>query len=124
LSHPYFAERGVDGAYTGDGKTHSSFLGFHTGKEANPWWEVDLGSTRELTEVRIYNAEPFIRAASLKVLLSDDGGSWKEVYDNRGRPFGPAPLAVKLDKARARFVRVQLADTTWLHLEEVEVYGY
>ena len=120
----YGPENGVDGVRTGIHAEPGVFNGFHTEMAAGPWWEVDLGGVHRLTVARIYNAAPYHRAAGLRVLLSDDDQNWREVYDNRGRPFTTAPLVVPLSDARARLVRLQLPGTTWLHLEEVEIYGF
>ncbi|MDM7934430.1 MAG: discoidin domain-containing protein [Methanothrix sp.] len=117
------ASRGVDGIKTAniyDG-------GFHTGYEESPWWQVDLGSVYDLSEVRIYNRLDCCseRAGSLEVLLSRDGESWWTVYTHDGTPFGGSDgdyLSVDLEGERARFVRVALREAGWLHLDEVEVY--
>ncbi|MGD0897288.1 MAG: hypothetical protein ABR915_05585, partial [Thermoguttaceae bacterium] len=67
------------------------------------------------------------RAANLRLLLSDDAKTWREAYRHDGKAFGGAddgkPLAVALDGAAARFLRIQLPGTDYLHLDEVEVYG-
>jgi hypothetical protein len=112
-------QKGVDGIRTAG----ATFGGFHTDIEPNPWWEVDLGATYRLTQVRLYNAPPYTRAATLRMLLSQDDRNWTEVYSNAGRPFDADPRVVNLNGNRARYVRVQLSDRTWLHLDEVEVYG-
>jgi hypothetical protein len=104
--------------------------GFHTGEEANPWWQVDLVEMVKIEEVRVYNritGNCGYRAASLQILFSEDGQSWALVYENNGQEFGGAdgkPLRVAFDQsAFARYVRVQLDGTGYLHLDEVEVYG-
>ncbi|MFH1919176.1 MAG: discoidin domain-containing protein [Planctomycetota bacterium] len=103
--------------------------GFHTGNDQNPWWQVDLGESMPLGEVRVFNRGDGsqARAAQLKVLLSDDAATWNEVYQHDGTPFlGHAddkPLSVKLEGAKARFLRIQLPGQTYLHLDEVEVYA-
>ena len=101
------------------------YAGFHTNYEQNAWWEVDLGRSFALQQVRVYNGQPafFQRAASLRLQLSDDGVRWRLAYDNRGRVFGPEPLSIDLADVRARYVRIQLAEPNWLHLEQVEVFG-
>ncbi|HXN46304.1 MAG TPA: discoidin domain-containing protein, partial [Bryobacteraceae bacterium] len=113
---PYGPERGVDGIRSGPGV----FGGFHTGNDLNPWWEVDLGVLCRLTQVRLFNVPPYARAATVRVLLSPDQRTWTEAYSNGGRPFAEAPLIVPLSGVQARYVRVQLSDRTWLHLDEVE----
>ena len=115
----------VSGAARTALKRPNRFSGFHTNYEPNPWWEVDLGRTYSLERARIFNGQPLFyqRAATLRVLLSEDSKSWRVVYDNAGKVFGPEPLVVNLGNAAARYVRVQLAEPNWLHLEEVEVFG-
>ena len=119
--------------------------GFHTGAEAKPWWQVDLGAVHELARVVVYNrcdGEVADRAATLTLLLSADGKSWREVYRHDGSVFhgfaDKKPLAIdlarplldrldagnpSLPRQDARFVRIQLQVAGYLHLDEVEVYG-
>ena len=109
-----------------DGVKNRSF-GFHTNREKNPWWQVDLGAIKQLAEIRIFNridccAE---RARTIQVLLSNDGIKWKRVYTHNGSVFGVSdgkPLIVSLARNSARYVRLQLAETNWFHLDEVEIY--
>ncbi|OHB79366.1 MAG: hypothetical protein A2V98_00620 [Planctomycetes bacterium RBG_16_64_12] len=103
--------------------------GFCTEREANPWWQVDLGRSLPLDRVVIYNrcdGNVEARAARLKVLLSSDGDHWTEAYQHDGTAFfgytDNKPLSVPLNRATARFVRIQLPATEYLHLDEVEVY--
>ncbi len=118
------ASRGVDGVKTGN----LFEGGFHTDNEQNPWWQVDLGSIYEIAEVRIYNRLDCCsdRAKTIEVLLSEDGESWRNVYSHNGSTFGGADgnyLCVNVDGQTARYVRVQLQEKNWLHLDEVEVYA-
>ena len=109
-----------------DGRKDGSF-GFHTDEEKGAWWQVDLGETSALREVRIFNRIDAARARSrtLQVLLSNDAAQWTVVHDQAGRTFGGIdgrPLRVLLNGAVARFIRLQLAERAFLHLDEVEVY--
>jgi len=102
--------------------------GFHTAQDASPWWQVDLGAAVALNRVLVYNSCHIPdRAAQLKVLLSDDGKAWREVYAHDGTLFRGAPdnkpLTVALGGEKGRFLRIQLPTPQWLHLDEVEVYG-
>jgi hypothetical protein len=120
----WYASKGVDGIKTGN--IYEG--GFHTNKEVNPWWQVDLGSRSQLTEIRIYNRLDCCseRSRTLQVLLSDEGQNWRVVYSHDGSVFGGADgkyLDIKLNNEIARFVRVQLREENWFHLDEVEVYG-
>ena len=118
-------ERLLSGAARTAIKRHEGFAGFQTNNEPNPWWEVDLGRPYSLERARIFNGQPafYQRAATIRILLSEDSSNWRVVYDNAGRYFGADPLTVDLGNATARYVRVQLAEPNWLHLEEVEVFG-
>jgi hypothetical protein len=118
------ASRGVDGVKTGN----IFEGGFHTDYEENPWWQVDLGARNSLSYVLLYNRQDCCieRAKTLEVLLSDDGYSWQSVYKHDGSVFGGAdgnPLRVELGCQKARFLRVQLRETNYLHLDEVEIFG-
>jgi hypothetical protein len=121
---------GPNGAINGN-KTGG--FGFHTLCEENPWWMVDLGEIYDISEIAIYNridARPD-RSKTLVVSASIDGNDWIAVYDHNGRPpfggiklvNGRPPILITLDGVRARFVRLQLAEKTYLHLDEVEIYS-
>ena len=115
----YFgAQGGVDGRVTGT-------FGFYTQMEPNPWWDVDLRQPSKISEIRIYNSKINPECArTLQVLLSDDGATWNRAYAHNGSEFGAdgQPLRIPLKGVTARWVRVQLADTNYLHLDEIEVY--
>jgi len=115
-----------------DGVTNGRY-GFHTAQQPNPWWQVDLGKAAALSQVRLWNradndgmAE---RAAKFILLVSNDGKQWREAYRHNGQTFygyrmpNRSPLIVTLTNIEARFVRVQLPGTGFLHLDEVEVIG-
>jgi hypothetical protein len=117
----------ADAAGAVDGVKDGGF-GFHTQNEPNPWWQVDLQKAHALNKIIVYNRTDVVpeRAYSLMVLLSDDEKNWRAAYRNEGKPFGGAgdnkPLTVQLGGAQARYVRLQLNEQTWFHLDEVEVY--
>ncbi len=102
--------------------------GFHTGHDSNPWWQVDLGGPVAVEEVLIFNRcdGSQNRAVRLMVLLSDDGKSWRQVYQHDGTLFlghpDNKPLSVRLTATKTRFLRIQLPGDTYLHLDEVEIY--
>lgn len=115
-----------------DGVTNGKW-GFHTGLEANPWWQVDLGQVHPLSQVRVWNRadgdDLAARAANFRVLLSSDGKDWREAYRHNGQVFygyrmpDRSPLVVRLTNFTARFVRIQIPGEGYLHLDEVEVIG-
>ena len=118
------AAGGCDGAKDGG-------IGFHTQHESRPWWRVDLGATHSLARVLLWNRTNHpvtpARGRHIVLLLSEDGEHWREAYRHDGSVFfghpDGNPLTVDLRGATARFVKVQLADTQYLHLDEVEVFG-
>jgi hypothetical protein len=103
--------------------------GVHTDDVANPWWQVDLGTPIIINRVAIWNRcdGAASRAASLKILVSDEGTAWKEVFANDGTTFmgftDGKPLDARFYKVTGRYLRVQLPGKTYLHLDEVEVFG-
>ena len=114
----------ADAAGAVDGIKDGGF-GFHTDKEKNPWWQVDLKKVQPLDRVLVFNRSVAReRARLLVLLLSIDGKKWQKVYEHDGRLFdGPKPLKIPLDGKQGRFVRIRINDNNWLHLSEVEVYG-
>lgn len=103
--------------------------GFHTDRQPQPWWQVDLGREYTLEEVLVYNRCDTVanRASRLQVLVSLDGRQWQQVYQHDGTVFygftDSKPLRIPMEKASARYVRIQLPDVEYLHLDEVEVYA-
>ena len=117
------AAGGVDGVK--DGK-----WGFHTLDEADPWWQVDLGKSVPLDRIVLYNrcdSGCAARNARIKVLLSDDAKTFRQAYQHDGTVFygqtDAKPLSVPMKGEAARYVRLQLPDKSYFHLDEVEVYA-
>lgn len=106
-------------------------FGFCTDKEVNPWWQVDLEQVYSITEIQVYNRINSLlvanRARTLTILLSSDGENWELVYANeKDYVFGGIdgnPLIVDLKDKLARFVKLQLQENEYFHLDEVEIYG-
>ena len=116
------ARGGVDGVINGE-------WGFHTEHEAEPWWQVDLGRSQPLDRIVLFNrchVNMDVRAARIIVRLSDDGETFRQAYRHDGTNFrghpDKKPLVVRLDGAKARFVRLQLPGTSYFHLDEVQVF--
>ena len=115
-----------DAAYPGskcvDGdRTPASLCATNT--EANPWWQVDLGASYALSQVVVYNraGQYGSREHTLRTLFSTDGQTWTTIYTHNGTDFDVLPI--NAGNRTARYVRVQLAETNYLNLQEVEVYG-
>lgn len=115
------AAGGCDGVI--DGK-----WGFHTADEENPWWQVDLGQPLALDRVVLYNRCDACgpRNDRIQVLLSDDGRTFRLLYQHAGPTFwgysDGKPLVVPLQGATGRYLRLQLPGKSYFHLDEVQVY--
>ena len=116
------ARGGCDGIKTGK-------WGFHTADELKPWWQVDLGSPTAIDRVLLFNRcdETAGRTARIIILVSDDGKSFRQVYQHNGQTFygftDKTPLSVSLQGVTARYVRLQLPGKSYFHLDEVEIYA-
>ncbi|UCC96691.1 MAG: discoidin domain-containing protein, partial [Phycisphaerales bacterium] len=102
--------------------------GFHTEREPDPWWQIDLGESTPLGRVVIFNrCDLADRALRLTVLLSRDGETFRQVYQHDGAAFfghtDGKPLVVALGGEPARYVRLRQPGTDYLHLDEVEIYA-
>lgn len=109
-----------------DGIKNGQF-GFHTAIEARPWWQVDLGRSEKLDRIEMYNrCDLAARNAHIMVLLSADGQTFEIAYKHDGSRFlgfpDKKPLVVRLTGVTARYVRLQIPETQYFHLDEVEVY--
>jgi len=113
---------GCDGLRTGQ-------WGFHTENEDNPWWQVDLGQPQALERAVLYNRCDACgdRNRYIRVLLSDDGAVFTLAYQHDGTPFfghsDQKPLGVPLAGLKGRYLRLQIAGKSYLHFDEIEVYG-
>ena len=116
----------LSGLITGGFQSHTAF-------ERDPWWDVDLGVGTGIDEVRLFDRLDLAsadRANAFALLVSDDGEQWRLVLEHEaakpfggldGRPFvWHPPAGVRLT---TRFLRVQARGLTYLHLDQVEVYG-
>jgi hypothetical protein len=67
------------------------------------------------------------RNSRIQVLASADGQNFQPLYQHHGTVFfgfsDKQPLAVALHGAKARFLRLALAGTSYFHLDEVEVFA-
>ncbi|MGL4943327.1 MAG: discoidin domain-containing protein [Thermoguttaceae bacterium] len=124
----------LDAAGAVDGVKDGKYA-FHTGSNANPWWQVDLQQQTPIARIVVHNrldyAPGLHNADTMRILVSDNATDWKLVHDCEGKHFGgisgAPPLDVKFDRdtVTARFVRLQIASDApiFFHLDEVEVYA-
>ena len=110
-----------------DGSSHDHYA-FHTRAEVDPWWQVDLGGPSAINEIRIFNRQDIgaEHSQNFRILLSDDARNFVEVHRRQGEPFGQdgKPYRWRVERTCiARFVRLQVIGTAYLHLRQVEVFG-
>lgn len=104
---------------------------FHTDFDENAWWQVDLEEKSYVTGVLLFNRFEGLehRSARLKLLGSYDGENW-EVLTIRDEnfPFGgidgnPYKWQPEVP-VEIRFLRVQIIGKNYLHLDQVQVFGF
>lgn len=107
----------------------SSEMGFHTDRERNPWWQVDLGRVYLVERVQIYNRRDCAeRLRHFTILRSINGVDWFPCFKKRDPAvFGEAdaaPFVAALEGEQiARHVRIRLDAHDCLHFSECEVFG-
>jgi hypothetical protein len=156
------AERSVDGDSGDRSAAHSAYQQTNamlsqgtvskTQVEAQPWWQVDLGNTQELTAVRIWHRYNYDPDCGQQTCAAQMGGFYVFVSDTDFHTLPNDPNALKDDPRvhayyfetaaphvtniqlgelvggqpepiRARYIRVQLAGTGALALAEVQAFG-
>jgi hypothetical protein len=92
----------------------------HTKKEPNPWVEIDLQAPVTVSFIMVRNRLDYgaDRAIPMAVQVSTDGAAWREVV-RTGQVFHT--WTPRFNPVQARFVRLQVLKTTFLHLERVAV---
>jgi hypothetical protein len=104
-----------------------------TNNESNAWWQVDLGSTQSIQNIKVWNrVELPERTAYFYVFVSDEPFKSTDLEATKSQ-VGPErmfftagncgrPTEIAVHKT-GRYVRVQLTGTNYLQLAEVEVIG-
>ena len=84
---------------------------------------MDLLGSTAITSIVLHNrtSSDSDRARTIQVLISQDGITWTTIFRNDGSVF--RDITVDGGGRSARCVRVQLAETNYLHLMEVEMFG-
>ncbi len=108
----------------------------HTLGEAAPWWQVDLGSIKTISGIKIFNRQDCCQDRLKNVLLfvSDVAFLYTDPVTTAGQSgvgswllgtdAGPGPVEYAIAAGRTgRYVRVQLISADYLGLAEVEVWG-
>ncbi|MFB0491705.1 hypothetical protein ABIE45_004291 [Methylobacterium sp. OAE515] len=119
---PWSGTTGVYGARTtGD----PSFF-FHTALERNPWFVLDLGAVERVSEIRIYNrwGQLSERAQLMRVWLGETEDSYRLVFDAVDAHCHPGlPLHLRFDTARFRYLKIDLVEEQYLHLDGIEIFA-
>ncbi|VVH64055.1 hypothetical protein BSPWISOX_2548 [uncultured Gammaproteobacteria bacterium] len=120
----------VVAGYAVDGNTDGKFLDgstTHTNDEQGAWWQVDLGSKKNISQIIIYNRTDCCanRLSNYQVSISNKADFSTHIYQ---QDFHVAPNPKKIIQLDApgeqgRYVRVQLLDKNYLSLAEVQVIG-
>jgi RHS repeat-associated protein len=120
-----------------DGNTDGNFWDGSvtaTNNDANAWWQVDLGGSRWVASMNIWNRtdccgdrlsdywifvsdQPFAQSDT-PATLQNRAGTWSS--HQTAMPNPSSAIAVG---AQGRYVRVQLSGTNYLSLAEVQVWG-
>ncbi|WNJ90044.1 discoidin domain-containing protein [Bosea sp. 685] len=117
----------IDGVFANGSTTH-------TGLQTGPWWEVDLGSSKSIHSIEIWNRIDCCgdRLRNFWVLASDTrlpaeasaGETAKRSDVNSMFRRGSTCQMTRVRAGfNARFVRIQLEGTDYLSLAEVRVIG-
>lgn len=125
------AARAVDG---NTGGVYGQGSVSHTQSDANAWWQVDLGLRANVDRVRLWNRTDCCteRLRAFSLLLSETDMAGRSYADLLADPAVTVRTVSGTNLTSnmqipvgtvARFVRVQLAATEYLHLAEVEVFG-
>lgn len=122
-SHDPFLE--AQGANNGKMNGH---CGFHTDYELNPWWQVDLLQTYDVTHVLVYNRmDQQFRCRKIALLISQDNLNWElvscKIDDELFGGIDGNPYIFSFERPRkAQFVRIQLVGNGFLHLDQIEIF--
>lgn len=105
----------------------------HTNYDAQAWWQVDLGSSQTIDNIKVWNRTDCCveRLSNFYVFVSDSpftstnltatiNQSGVSSYYISG--VAPATTTISINRT-GRYVRVQLSGTDYLSLAEVEVWG-
>jgi len=120
----------VAAGYAVDGNTDGEFLNgstTHTNIEQGAWWQVDLGSKKNINEIIIYNRIDCCtnRLSNYQVSISDKADFSTHTYQQDSHVAPNPKTNIKLDAPgkQGRYVRIQLLDKNYLSLAEVQVIG-
>ncbi|MDW7694314.1 polysaccharide lyase family 7 protein [Flammeovirgaceae bacterium SG7u.111] len=116
------AARAIDGNTSGSWANGSVT---HTANEANPWWQVDLGTTQSIGNINLFNrtnscCQDRLTNFTVSVINSSGNTTFSQSFTSYPDPS----ITVNADGASGNTIKVQLDDTNALSLAEVEVFAY
>ncbi|GBR43498.1 discoidin domain-containing protein [Gluconobacter roseus] len=107
--------------------------GFHTEREENPWWSIELGHNSLVKEIRIYNRidneEMKERGSNFSIeQYSEEDNKWIEFYKkNDNIPFGGIdgnPFILIMDEPiLINKLRIRLLSFNYMHFQRIEIFG-
>ncbi|XP_045178929.2 fucolectin-like [Mercenaria mercenaria] len=128
ISDSHDKAKGVDGNTNQDLKEGSCF---HTDKETDPWWRVDLGAMYHIVDVTLFNridSDCEIggcnrRTRDLRLSMGTTLESMNIVGTVPGQ-IDDIHTFLFPEGKQARYVQVTLEGLEYLHLCEVQVFGF
>lgn len=99
---------------------------FHTELDQTPWFTLDLGSIHRISEIRIYNRWDQLgeRSQKMRVWLGETEADYRLVFDAVDAHWHPGiPLYLRFDNAELQFLKVDLDEEQYLHLDGIEIFA-
>jgi F5/8 type C domain len=93
----------------------------HTDSAAGSWWMVDLGAVFTIATIDIYNRTDgnMERLGNYNVIILDQNKT--QVWSNHQTTYPNPMITVAAGSESGRYVKIQLADTGYLSLAEIQV---
>ena len=125
------AERAIDG--NTDGRYYEAMSTTHTARQPNPWWEVDLGGTRPIDSIAVWNrtdGDVGLRLANFRISVLDEARKpiWQQDVAQAPSPTssfalaGPQPVAIS--QAAADFSQDGFSVATAIDGKDVSERGW
>jgi FkbM family methyltransferase len=97
---------------------------FHTGREENPWWQVDLEGAFLIKRIMIHNRlDQQDRLKNFTVFRSLNGRDWFKLFKKADKTdFTEFCVDIAADSL-ARFIRIRLDGDNYLHFRECQIFG-
>jgi len=118
------ASRAVDGDTNGNWND-GSVSG--TNNDSKAWWQVDLGSSKLIQQINIFNRTDCCmdRLTNYSVTIFDNLKE-KPTYQQEfhSYPKSKSIIDLGIQRVRGRYVKIQLLDSNFLSLAEVQVLGF